>query len=368
MDWSSARNFLVTRFYKQISAINLLIEFDELSLINKPTLLNLMRNAIVAVLILHCEVLVAKSDSSLIEIKTPPIHADKPALDLQSSHRLSDENYSIGILALNTTEAPGQVLLPQPTGLSITREGDISQPSNLGNRLWNPAPGATWQWQLTNKIDTSIDVQMYDIDLFNSSQSTIDQLHAKNRIVICYFSAGSWENWRSDAKSFPKSVLGKGNGWAGEKWLDIRKLDILGPIMGARLEMAVKKGCDGVEPDNVDGYTNSTGFPLTYRDQLKFNKWLASEAHKRGLSIGLKNALDLVKDLVGDFDWALNEQCFEYNECELLLPFVRAEKAVFGVEYKGEPKTFCSKANKMRFSWLKKKLDLDSWRIDCRDF
>lgn len=46
--------------------------------------------------------------------------------------------------------------------------------------------------------------------------------------------------------------------------------------MSARLKKAQDKGCDGVEPDNVDGYTNDNGFHLTAHDQLTFNKWLAT--------------------------------------------------------------------------------------------
>ena len=69
-------------------------------------------------------------------------------------------------------------------------------------------------------------------------------------------------------------------------------------IMQARLDLAVQKRCDGVEPDNVDGYANDTGFDLSSLDQLTYNQWLASEAHTRNLSIGLKNDLDQVPALV----------------------------------------------------------------------
>jgi hypothetical protein len=207
---------------------------------------------------------------------------------------------------------------------------------------------------------------MFDIDLFDAPQSVINQLHSMGRIVICYFSAGSWEDWRPDAGSFPAAVKGSSNGWPGEKWLDIRRIDLLSPIMGARLDLAAQKGCDGVEPDNVDGYTNSTGFPLTYNDQLLYNRWLAEAAHDRGLSVGLKNDIDQVGDLVDNFDWALNEQCFQYNECDSLLPFVQAGKAVFGVEYQGSTSTFCPRANAMNFDWLKKNLNLDAYRAACR--
>jgi hypothetical protein len=233
---------------------------------------------------------------------------------------------------------------------------------------WQPVPDTSWQWQLSGTIDTSLDVQMYDIDLFEAPQETIDNLHADGRVVICYFSAGSWEDWRPDAADFPAEVIGDPlEGWPGEKWLDIGRLDLLGPIMQARLDLAVQKGCDGVEPDNVDGYANQTGFPLSYADQIAYNTWLAQQAHARGLSIGLKNDLDQIVDLQPLFDWALNEECFTYNECDLLLPFIESHKAVFGVEYELEPADFCPQANAMHFSFLKKNWDLDAWRVDCQD-
>jgi endo-alpha-1,4-polygalactosaminidase (GH114 family) len=228
-----------------------------------------------------------------------------------------------------------------------------------GTAIWQPRPGTTWQWQLKETIDTSFDVEMYDIDLFDAPQATIDQLHNDGRIVICYFSAGSWENWRDDASAFPEAVLGNTlDGWPDEKWLDIRQIEQIAPVLTARLDLAVSKQCDGVEPDNVDGYANDSGFPLVGNDQLAFNRWLAQQAHSRGLSI---------PDLVGDFDWALNEQCYEFNECDRLLPFVQAGKAVFGVEYSGDPALFCPQANAAGYSWLKKNLDLDAERFACQD-
>lgn len=232
---------------------------------------------------------------------------------------------------------------------------------------WRPSPGTSWQWQLTGSIDTSFDVEMYDIDLFDTLQSVIDQLHASGRVVICYFSAGSWEDWRPDANDFPAAVIGEPlEGWEGERWLDIRQLDMLAPILVARLDLARQKGCDGVEPDNVDGYLNATGFPLSADDQIAFNIYLAEQAHARGLSIGLKNDLDQIETLLPYFDWALNEQCFEYAECKLLLPFVQSGKAVFGVEYSLNVDQFCPQANSMNLDWLKKNLELDAYRLSCR--
>jgi hypothetical protein len=235
--------------------------------------------------------------------------------------------------------------------------------------VWRPAPGTSWQWQLTDyPVDTSFDVRMYDIDLFDTPGATIDALHGEGRVVVCYFSAGSWEDWRPDAGDFPSGAIGNPlEGWEGESWLDTRDEGVR-DVMRARLDLAVERGCDGVEPDNVDGYTNDPGFPLTYATQLDYNRFLAAEAHARGLSVGLKNDLDQIEDLVGDFDWALNEECFGYDECELLLPFIDAGKAVFQVEY-GDASLadeICPRANDMDFDTLIKNLDLDAWRVACR--
>jgi len=132
------------------------------------------------------------------------------------------------------------------------------------------------------------------------------------------------------------------------------------------MDLCKSKGFDAIEPDNVDGYTNSTGFSLTASDQLAYNKMLADLAHSRGLSVGLKNDIDQVSALVGYFDWALNEQCFQYNECDPLKAFVSANKAVFEVEYSLATSKFCSQANTMNFNALKKNLDLDATRTACR--
>src|SRR4051794_39669821 len=145
--------------------------------------------------------------------------------------------------------------------------------------VWHPRPGTTWQWQLTGKVDLSVRARMYDVDLFDTPGSVVRALHARHRKAVCYLSAGSYENWRPDAGAFPAEVLGRPlDGWPGERWLDIRRLDVLGPIMRARLDACRAKGFDGVEPDNVDGYANDSGFPLTGADQLRYDRFLARAA------------------------------------------------------------------------------------------
>ncbi len=206
---------------------------------------------------------------------------------------------------------------------------------------------------------------MFDVDGFEVSAATVQALQDQGRDVVCYLSAGSWESWRLDAGDFPNSVKGAGNGWPGERWLDIRKLRVLGPIMQARLDRCAGKGFDGVEFDNVDGYQNRTGFPLTGADQLRYDVFLASQAHRRGLSAVLKNDLGQVRDLLPYFDAALNEQCFQYDECDRLRPFVSAGKAVFTVEYRLALSEFCPQAAALGFNSMKKRLGLGVWHRPC---
>jgi len=236
------------------------------------------------------------------------------------------------------------------------------------------AAGTSWQWQLTGAIDTGVDVEVYDIDLFNTDQAVIDALHGAGRFVICYFSAGTWEEWRDDAGEFPPEVIGNAMAdWPDEKWLDVRA-EAVRAIMGDRLDVAVAKACDGVEPDNMDGYLedNDSGFDFDGFDQLDYNAFIAEEAHARGLSVGLKNDVDQLVVLEPCYDWALNEECFAYEECDRYTPFVDAGKAVFHVEYVDDQAEgqdladeICDDPAIAGFSTLVKDWDLTAWRIAC---
>jgi len=268
------------------------------------------------------------------------------------------------LVFLPVTLAPPAVAAERPNAprpAAITLVAPVPCP-----RCWHPDAVTSWQWQLSGTVDETVDVQMYDIDLFDNAATVVDSLHDAGRYVLCYVDAGTWENWRPDAGQFPASMLGNRNGWPGERWLDIRQLGALKSIMAARLDECAVKGFDGVEFDNVDGYQNHTGFSLTARAQLVYNTWLANQAHKRELSAALKNDLGQVTTLFPYFDYAVNEQCLQYRECRKLAPFVAAGKAVFEVEYQLDPATFCPRANALDFNSLQKHLSLDAWRVACR--
>lgn len=233
---------------------------------------------------------------------------------------------------------------------------------------WHPSPGLTWQWQLDEKVETSIEAQVYDIDLY-VEQSIIDQLHARGVKVIGYISVGSQENWRPDTGQFPAEVLGKDyDGWPGEKWLDIRRLDLLAPILRARLDLCSAKGFDGVEPDNIEIHDNDTGFPLTYADQLAYARWLADEAHARGLAIGLKNAPDMLSDSLPFFDFAITEDAFFFNWIDKMLPFIAAGKPVFAAEYTDMDVDFnaaCAWGREHQVRFILKNRILTAFMVTC---
>lgn len=273
------------------------------------------------------------------------------------------DSSQLDYVALKLVEADSTANRSQPN----SSDPSPSDTPEQAEKWWKPSPGLNWQIQYAGQINTTIDVEAFNLDLFDTSKPVINELHSQGKKVICYFSAGSYEDWRPDNKRFSKDVKGSSlDGWPGEQWLDIRRLDILLPMMNDRLDLAAEKGCDAVDPDNVDGYSNRTGFPLNYQDQINYNSVLASAAHERGLAIGLKNNLDQVQDLASFFDFATNEECFQYNECEMLRPFVQSGKPVLGIEYGLSAPDFCPQANSMNFDFLKKSMELDSWRISCR--
>ena len=224
------------------------------------------------------------------------------------------------------------LIFPLSVEAKIKLEPSGGFSTEAGKEL-NIIPGTSWFWQLQGELKDQ-NVKVYDIDLIDNSIETIQELQNEGKIVICYFSAGTAENFREGFDQIPAEILGEPlPDFPDEFWFDIRDPRTL-DLVKERLDLALTKGCDAVEPDNVDAFQNNSGFPLTAQDQINFNSSIATEAHNRGLSVGLKNALDIIPDLVDQFNFAVNEQCEQFKECDLLNPFIDQGKAVFQAEYK----------------------------------
>lgn len=259
---------------------------------------------------------------------------------------------------------------------------DVRNPKQMGLRDFsgNPLP----------------EPDVYDIDGEFNTKATVDYLHGKGKKVICYFDAGVYETYRSDAQKFqqlsPQIWGNPDEGWNDSYWLDIRRIDELKPIMQARMQMCKDKGFDAIEPDEIDGWENDNGFDnviynghagITYDDQLAYNRALAQWAHELGMSIGQKGDIIQTRDLVDHFDWTLNEECFQYNEClnpydpiqdreyPGLQLYTQANKAVFIAEYKSYTTSkwnnICTTSKNNHFNTTRFKLGLpnNGGRLPC---
>jgi hypothetical protein len=206
---------------------------------------------------------------------------------------------------------------------------------------WTPPQHLTWFWQLQGTVKNDKAVAAYDIDGFENEASEVAALHAQGKRVICYIDAGTAEKFRPDYGEFPAATLGRSNGWPGERWLDIRQLGAIEPIMAARFRMCREKGFDAVEPDNIEAFANKSGFEISPAQQLTYNEWIANEIHALGMAVLQKNDGEQSVQLQPYFDGALSEQCNQYKECGDFQPYLTAGKPVLNAEYRGKLAKFC---------------------------
>ena len=208
---------------------------------------------------------------------------------------------------------------------------------------WRPGPDLTWQVQLSGGLDARVVADVYDVDGVDTPDGELAAAADRGAHLVCYFSAGTVEEWRSDADRFPAAVVGTElPEWPGERWLDVRERDALLPIMADRMDACKERRFVAVDPDNVDAYANDSGFEIPRADQVRYLRGLSALAHERGLAFGLKNAVELVDELAGDVDFAVNEECFAYDECDAYRPLLRAGKPVVVLEYETDPEEVCA--------------------------
>jgi len=197
---------------------------------------------------------------------------------------------------------------------------------------YRPAVETSWHVQVTPEINTSYSVDLYVIDLFDVDQGAIEALLGAGHQVMCFFSCGTAEDWRSDYVEFDGGELGNSAYGLHEFWIDVRSENVY-RIMRARLDLAASKGCSGIVPVLSENHNESTGFTISHDEQLAYNRALANAAHRRGLAVAHTNNLGQITLMLDYVDATSNEQCHQFNECGTLAPFPAAGKPIFNQEY-----------------------------------
>lgn len=272
-----------------------------------------------------------KSDAIPAASTTPVRTEEQPS---RSEQRLLVASQTPSTAA--TTATPSATATAKATTPAASATPTASPKGSATAGRWQPKVGETFVVQYTGTIDLDRQAKVYDLDWETTSAAQVRQLKARGVHVVCYLSAGSAENWRSDNAKFPAGVKGQGlDGWPGENWLDVRQTGTLVPIMAPRMDVCKQKGFDAVDPDNTDGWSQQTGFSISKADQVTYQRALADAAHQRGLAIGLKNDVEQLSQMAGIVDFAVNEQCNEYGECGAYTGFLASGKPVYNIEYAG---------------------------------
>jgi hypothetical protein len=270
---------------------------------------------------------------------------------------------------------------------------------------WHPDVHARWQYQLQGSPDghggclhkkqgfvnigvtgtsfatgRTVAPTVFDIDILQDGKcyspqdysvlnyAAVQAIHVRGARVVGYTSAGTAETWRPDfpeLQAFDQSCDGclfgnPDSGYPDEYWLNINSdvygtnpntgerqsaQDFLVEEMMARVKEAKLIGVDAIEFDNTEAYDNHTGIKISAHTQLQYDMRLANMAHRLGLTVALKNDIAQAGRLIKYFDFEVNEQCWQYDECGGLAPWPAAGKAVFNVEYGGQQSHYCPLAN-----------------------
>jgi len=324
------------------------------------------------------------------------------------------------LVGLVVAAVPAWAAAAQPTTASAALAASALPapvPCNTSaGSCWRPPLASRWQYQLQGSVNSAgqciypatgfintaitgtsfatgqqVAPTVFDIDIYQDGKcytpnnygvlnsAAVNALHTAGDKVIGYIDAGTAETWRPDYpqyQSFNSScggcLFGKPvSGFRDEFWLNINtNVSGTNPNTGqtetaqqfildelaARLAKARSAGADAVEFDNVDGYQNKTGLAISAATQEEFDAAIANLAHANGFAVGLKNDLGQANDLQPYFDFAINEQCWQYRECNFPAPGLQAwpsadGKAVFNVEYKLTTTKFCPQANSASYNF-----------------
>jgi Glycoside-hydrolase family GH114 len=219
------------------------------------------------------------------------------------------------------------VAMPRPQGCQATAQRSCWYPQHLAA---NGKP-MRWDWQIGRVSPLQRTgrraVDIYDLDGFLTTGAQVRALHTTWQAAtlphpraVCYLDL-AWEDYRPDAspgRYFPAATLGGVYyGYPQERWVDLRQLSALKPMLDERLEMCARKGFDAVELDDIDSFDppSTTGFHLTPGDAQNFLAYAFNEIHRLGMTGLWKNSPLLSWWGRQYADGAIVEECYTYGGC-----------------------------------------------------
>jgi hypothetical protein len=188
-----------------------------------------------------------------------------------------------------------------------------------------------WDWQIgrTTPLQRTgrSAVDIYDIDGFLTTRAQVTAIKTRWRAstlshprTVCYLDL-AWEDYRPDATpgaDFPAGALGNIYfGFPEERWVDLRQLDALKPMLRERVAMCARKGFDAVELDDIDSFDppSTTGFHLTPGDAQNFLAYAFNLIHQAGMTALWKNSPFLSWWGHQYADGAVVEECYVGHAC-----------------------------------------------------
>lgn len=214
---------------------------------------------------------------------------------------------------------------------------------------WRPPPGASWQWLPSEPVDVTPPVDVYDLPLADTTPATITEIHAQGAHAVCRFPIGIISTRDPHRAGLDPTLLGNPVvGHPDERYLDLRRLDLLRPLLAARVDDCWATGFDGVDATGLDTFftpgPDGVGFPVGLADQVAIAHLVADLAHARGLAVGLHvgataAASDaFVSDVEQVTDFAVVDRCVggvggRPPGCGPFASYPRHGKAVLHVEY-----------------------------------
>ncbi len=206
-------------------------------------------------------------------------------------------------------------------------EGSCWYPPHL-DRTGHPM---RWDWQIGRATPLERTgrnaVDIYDIDGFLTTRAEVSAIKTRWQAstlahprTVCYLDL-AWEDYRPDAApgtEFPAATLGHIYfGFPEERWVDLRQLEALKPMLRERVGMCARKGFDAVELDDIDSFDppSTTGFQLTPGDVQNFLAYAFNEIHLAGMTALWKNSPYLSWWGRQFADGAVVEECYLDHAC-----------------------------------------------------